>query len=483
MNPVQFMALFEEFRADSWNGWRDVLARITPAVREFYAIAGRGSGKSRIVALLAAAFATREHKLAPGEHVYVAVFAPDRKQAGVTFRYVVGMLRSVPELAALIVRESRESVELVNGVIVEVLTASKAAPRGRSYVLAIVEEAAFLQSDEYAADTDTELIRALRPALARVPGSLLAVVSSPYARRGILWAAWKRQQAQPSEDVVLIQEPTLKLNPLFDAKAVERAFEDDPVSAQAEYGAEFRSDVETFISPEAVEAVVVPGRHELAPTAGYEYRAFLDFAGGAAGGDSAVLAVAHAERRNGRTIAVLDLIREKVPPFSPEQVCAEFADAMRPYGAIRDAIADRWGGQFPVEHMRKHGITVKPSDRSKSDIYRDVLPLINSGGCELLDVPRLVRQVCGLERRTARGGRDSIDHPPGQRDDVINAVAGAITLAGLAPSRKLWAAILPDRSGYRGEASQAMQEIRARKSANLARELEEARMRREQVNV
>jgi hypothetical protein len=34
-----------------------------------------------------------------------------------------------------------------------------------------------------------------------------------------------------------------------------------------------------------------------------------------------------------------------------------------------------------------------------------------------------------LERRTARGGKDSIDHSPGQHDDVANAVAGALVLA------------------------------------------------------
>jgi len=52
------------------------------------------------------------------------------------------------------------------------------------------------------------------------------------------------------------------------------------------------------------------------------------------------------------------------------------------------------------------------------------LPLVNSRRIELLDDHRLINQLCGLERRTARGGRDSIDHPPGARDDVVNAVAG-----------------------------------------------------------
>jgi hypothetical protein len=40
-----------------------------------------------------------------------------------------------------------------------------------------------------------------------------------------------------------------------------------------------------------------------------------------------------------------------------------------------------------------------------------------------LDHPRLINQLIGLERRTARGGRDSIDHPPGAHDDLANCVA------------------------------------------------------------
>jgi hypothetical protein len=35
----------------------------------------------------------------------------------------------------------------------------------------------------------------------------------------------------------------------------------------------------------------------------------------------------------------------------------------------------------------------------------------------------------GLERRTARGGRDSIDHAPGAHDDLANAVAGLAAVA------------------------------------------------------
>jgi hypothetical protein len=54
---------------------------------------------------------------------------------------------------------------------------------------------------------------------------------------------------------------------------------------------------------------------------------------------------------------------------------------------------------------------------------------LNSRRVQLLDDRRLISQFHGLERRTARGGKDSIDHGPGQHDDVANAVAGALVLA------------------------------------------------------
>jgi hypothetical protein len=79
--------------------------------------------------------------------------------------------------------------------------------------------------------------------------------------------------------------------------------------------------------------------------------------------------------------------------------------------------------------VKKRNVDYVPSERVKSDIYRDCLPLLNSRKCQLLDIRRLITQLHGLERRTARGGKDSIDHGPGSHDDVANAVAGAIVLA------------------------------------------------------
>ena len=107
----------------------------------------------------------------------------------------------------------------------------------------------------------------------------------------------------------------------------------------------------------------------------------------------------------------------------------EFAALMGSYG-VASAESDKWGGDWVGEAFRKRHITVVPSAKPKADIYRELLPLLNAHRCALLDHPRLISQLIGLERRTARSGHDSIDHAPGGHDDIANAVAGALLLVG-----------------------------------------------------
>jgi hypothetical protein len=83
-------------------------------------------------------------------------------------------------------------------------------------------------------------------------------------------------------------------------------------------------------------------------------------------------------------------------------------------------------GKARAIKFRKHGIRYEPSEDPKSNMYQNLLPMLNSGKVELLGSRRLLAQLVGLERRVSRAGRDSIDHAPGGHDDVANAVAGAL---------------------------------------------------------
>jgi hypothetical protein len=104
---------------------------------------------------------------------------------------------------------------------------------------------------------------------------------------------------------------------------------------------------------------------------------------------------------------------------------SEFAQLLKRY-RVSKVQGDRYAGEWPREAFKRYGISYEASAKPKSDLYRDLLPRLNSREVELLDNDRLLAQLVGLERRTARGGRDSIDHGPGSHDDVANAVAGCL---------------------------------------------------------
>jgi hypothetical protein len=247
------------------------------------------------------------------------------------------------------------------------------------------------------------------------------LASSPYAKRGALYAAYRRHWAQDDARVLVWRGATRDMNPRIDPAIIAEAEEEDPANAAAEYGAQFRDDIAAFVTREVVDGCTIAGRYELPRISTVRYTAFVDPSGGSA--DSMTLAISHREGDH----AVLDCVRERRPPFSPEAVTVEFAATLKSYGVAR-VTGDRYAGEWPRERFREHGIAYDLSEKPKTDIYRDLLPLLNSGKVELLDLPRISGQLCNLERRTARGGRDSIDHAPGAHDDLANAVAGSLLL-------------------------------------------------------
>ncbi len=401
-------------------------------VREAWMPIGRRAGKSRMAALAALFAGVRRNYttiLAPGELAVVPVIAADRTQAMGTLRYLKGMT-GMDAFRPYLHKTLKEAVELKTGSVIRVGAASYRAVRGATLAGVVCDEIAFWTSEDSAANPDHEILTALRPGMATMPDALLLGLSSPYAAKGELFRAHQRFFGTDSMHGIAWNADTLSMNPSVDAEVVRTAFADDPISAASEYGeggrVSFRRDVESFINTEAIQAVTLAGRREIPPMSGVEYTAFVDPSGGSQ--DSFTLAIAHRENSH----AVLDAVREVRPPFSPEAVVSDFADTLKSY-RVTGVTGDRYAGEWPRERFQVHGISYTPSERTKSDLYRELLPLVNAGSVELLDVQRLNVQLAGLERRVARGGKDSIDHTPGGRDDVANAAAGALVLVSIRP--------------------------------------------------
>jgi hypothetical protein len=428
---ILLAAMGEKLNGDELKLFEKFTGRKKPPeqrVDELWCVIGRRGGKSRAIASLATYLAglCQHPKLARGERGVVLLLAPDTRQAQVLLGYCEGALTSTPVMRQLLKAQTADSLTLTNNVKIQVRSASFRRIRGLTAIAVLADECAFWHCDE-SVNPDVEILNAARPALATTAGPLIAI-SSPYARRGQLWETFKRHYGPDGDPTVLVVHATSRdFNPELPQAVIDRAMDRDSAAAGAEFMAQFRTDVETFLPREAIEACITLGVRERPPERKHEYICFADPSGGSS--DAFALAVAHTE---GKT-QILDLIRERKPPFSPEAVTEEYAKVIRSYRCTK-VYGDRYAGEWPVEAFRKFGVNYEQSAKPKSEIYGDLLMMINSGACDLLEHDRLTQQLVGLERRTARGGRDSIDHGPGAHDDIANAVAGALVTAFKKPN-------------------------------------------------
>lgn len=407
--------------------FRQLTGRATPPtepVQECWFVVGRRGGKSFIVALIAvylACFRDYSASLGPGERGVIMIIATDRKQARVIMRYVTALLRSVPMLAAMILRQDAESVDLNNRVTIEIVTGSYRTIRGYTVLVALCDEMAFWRSED-SANPAEEILAALRPAMATIPGAMLLCLSSPYKRSGPLYENYRRYYGQDGASVLVIQADTRTMNPSVPQKIIDQAMERDPIAASAEYLAQFRSDVGTFLDAELVARAVEPGRRERAPQDRFRYLAFTDPSGGSH--DRFTLGIAHLEKDR----VILDLCRGVTPPFDPSVVVKEFASVLKSYRCF-SVTGDAYAGEWVRTAFERAGITYWRSELSKSEVYLESLPLFTTQAVDLLDYQPLLIELQQLERRTTKSGRDSVDHPPMGHDDYANAACGALVLS------------------------------------------------------
>jgi hypothetical protein len=344
------------------NLYRACTGRAAPpagGTTEAWLVVGRRGGKSMVLALIAcylAIFRDWRPYLSPGEVGTIKIIATDRRQARVIHRYCRSLIK-IPAFASLIEHDDDDAITLTNSICIEIQTASFRSVRGFTVIACLADEIAFWRSDEASANPDSEILAAIRPAMATIPGAMLLAASSPYARRGELWKAFRRYHGKEDAAPLIWHAPTRTMNPTVPQSLIVAELEDDPAKASSEYLAEFRTDIESFVRREVVEAAIVPDRYELPPMAGVSYIAFVDPSGGS-GQDSMTLAICHLDR-DGRVI--LDAAREWRPPFSPEGVVVEGAPLLKRY-RVRRITGDHWGGEWPREQFRKHGIEYIVSD-------------------------------------------------------------------------------------------------------------------------
>jgi hypothetical protein len=237
-----------------------------------------------------------------------------------------------------------------------------------------------------------------------------------------------------AEDIVWFA-PSSVMNPSLPAGIVEKALEEDAAKARAEFLNVWREDLSDFIPVDVIDAATDWGVSERPPlpSSAAKYVAWADAAGGT-GRDSFALAIAHKQTKD--RVAVLDLVRERKPRFVASAVVAEFAAILRQY-RITEVWGDAFAGGFHADAWADNKIRFKPAERTTSENYLALLPLLTQPGrTRLLHDHTLRHQLAGLERRVHAGDRESVSHADMRtaHDDVSAAAAGAIVLAASRPT-------------------------------------------------
>jgi hypothetical protein len=416
-------------------------------VRRFVVIAGRRGGKSYISACCAvylACLCDHSENLNIGEKGVVLCIAENVQQAKVVFDYCVGIAEASPVISKEIVQVKKQSIVFANGIEISVRAASSRGLRGLTLVGCVADEVASWYRSS-GPDADKEIMTAITPALMTTRGMLI-VISTPRPRAGVLWRLYAKDFGPDgAPDTLVAQGSTLQFNPTIDPAEIAAEIADDPTENTAEYLAIFRSDLESFMQREVIEALVAPNRAMLPFQTRFEgeYVAFCDPSAGRS--DEMTLCIGHVERRTRPDgdedfVCVLDYLRGAVA-FSPDALVAEFCETIKGYG-LQEVHGDNYAAAFAQELFNRNGVTYRLSELNKSQIYSQIIPVLNSPGrVELLDDRKCIDQFVMLERRVGRGtGRDSIDHPPGAHDDRSNAAAGALQLlsSGQIGSSSVW---------------------------------------------
>jgi hypothetical protein len=439
--------------ADSWLTWRAVLKAayaepLTAAEREAFdkvagnrppplrrvkelaAVISRRGGKGRAAGALAAyesALIDHSARLAPGEVGVVAAVSPTRAQAQIVQRYALGYFETSPVLRDEIADVTADEIRLRNGNVICTLANDYRTLRGRTLLLAILDEASFLR-DESSSTPDIEAARALLPGLATTRG-MLCILSSPYRRTGLLFQRYRDHFGRDGDDVLVVAGPSLAFNPTLDTAMIDAARAHDPQAAISEWDGEFRSDLLQFLDDAEIDAAVDASRPAELPPPRAICHSFTDMAAG--GADASTIAVCY---RDGERIICAAL---RGRHGNPQAAVEEFAALAKSY-RCRTVTGDNFAKDWVANAYRSCGLDYRRSPLTRSELYLEGRIHFARNLINIPNNPTLVRELRFLERRVLKTGRDQVSHPAAggtHHDDHANSLFGSMYLCAKAAQR------------------------------------------------
>jgi hypothetical protein len=331
-------------------------------------VAGGRSGKTYLCSLrllhLALTIDLEGAELAPGEEAFCAIVAPKLELAEQSLRYVAGACRRHPELAKLIVSDTKGGLVLLrdDGQRVAIRPFAAAAGgvggRGKSLIAVFLDETCFFRDANSGVVNDQAIFDAASVRV--IAGGQTLVSSTPWVGKGLLHSLWKKNHWHPVDALSAHAATRLMRTSKHILSIVTRAENRDPRNAAIEFGAEWGSTtVETFFTDAELDALFSGPALGRSPRPGdrVSFGGDLGFTR-----NSSTLAGVH-ELPDGDLI-VLAHLEEHQPQggkiLLPSVVCKSFAKVIAGQGG-GGMVADQHERASLNEHLNKAGLSVYPA--------------------------------------------------------------------------------------------------------------------------
>lgn len=430
------------------------------------AIVGRRGGKSEVTAglgLFEALVTDHMAFIAQGQRAHFFIVSRTIKQSTQVFRYARQMVERNEELSALLECEPTESnnaggeLKFINGASLSCFAAIKASARGFTVLGAVFDEFAWLNPDEDSANQDEEVVTAVRYGAAPPEGApprRMLVISSPAAKRGLVWDLWSQHYGRPDAPVLVVQGNTKAFNPSISEKWLAAEQKRDPKAYLREIEAQFADAISAWIDRAAVEQATLNRTADPLHSVNDTYFAAVDIGFKR---DRSVLVIAHVEKvpfehlREQEAVIVRadDLTGQSVPmrrtwepklrfvvdgvwvwtptpdaPLDAPKLVAAIADIVFPYG-IREIHADQYSIVPLQGEFKRHQITLTEltwSSQSKLEAFNSLRESFYDSRVSLPNMPIIVEELTQLQEKIS-GNVVRFAAPGKQHDDVAHAIA------------------------------------------------------------
>ncbi|MEM4704065.1 MAG: phage terminase large subunit [Candidatus Bathyarchaeia archaeon] len=415
-NPILFAKLLLNFEPFSYQ--QQMLADQS---KRILACMGRQTGKTTTIAAKAIHYAFTHPKTT------TLIVSPTLRQSMIMFDKILSFITN-PILSKSITRKTRTQIQLSNKSQIIALPCSEHMLRGYTAHLVICDEAAFMPEN-----TITEIIF---PMLSTTSGTAI-LLSTPWGKNHFFYKAFTNPQYRTytikSEQNPLITKEFLEeMRQTMTAEAYKR-----------EYEAQFTEDPNTYFPQDLIRKAV-----ELAQKSSIEllttleqnpppadYYAGLDF--GKHQSHSALAIV----KADNETVSLTYLY--EFPLQTPyTQVIGHLANANKTFN-LKNILVDQTGiGEPILEEIQNQGIVkaqgTKFTIQTKTDMLTHLKLLMEQNRLAIPYHRKLCQQLNEQQAVHTKTGQLQFTHPPSTHDDLLWALALAVTAAKTQPQPKLW---------------------------------------------